>query len=64
MGVVEGEQKGGAITAPGRRDRPAPGVVRDSCYDSVRPWYFQLWHRDANPTLTSNFTDAVAVTFF
>ena len=20
----------------GRRDRPAPGVVRDSCYDSVR----------------------------
>ena len=52
------------MTAPGRRDRPAPGVVRDSCYDSVRPWYFQLWHRDANPTLTSNFTDAVAVTFF
>ena len=26
-------------------------------------WYFQAWHRDANPTLTSNFTDAVAVTF-
>jgi hypothetical protein len=26
-------------------------------------WYFQAWHRDANPTLTSNFTDAVSVTF-
>jgi hypothetical protein len=25
-------------------------------------WYFQAWHRDANPTLTSNFTDAVSVT--
>lgn len=24
-------------------------------------WYFQAWHRDANPTLTSNFTDAVKV---
>jgi hypothetical protein len=26
-------------------------------------WYFQAWHRDANPTLTSNFTDAVSITF-
>jgi len=26
-------------------------------------WHFQLWHRDANPMVTSNFTDAVAVTF-
>jgi probable HAF family extracellular repeat protein len=26
-------------------------------------WHFQAWHRDANPTLTSNFTDAVSVTF-
>ena len=26
-------------------------------------WYFQCWHRDANPTTTSNFTDAVSVTF-
>lgn len=24
---------------------------------------FQLWHRDANPTVTSNFTDAVSVIF-
>ncbi|RKY16071.1 MAG: hypothetical protein DRQ55_18765 [Planctomycetota bacterium] len=26
-------------------------------------WNFQAWYRDANPTTTSNFTDAVAVTF-
>ena len=27
-------------------------------------WYFQLWHRDAvGGQTTSNFTDAVAVTF-
>jgi hypothetical protein len=26
-------------------------------------WNFQAWHRDVNPTLTSNFTDAVSVTF-
>ena len=26
-------------------------------------WYFQAWYRDANPNPTSNFTDAVSVTF-
>ena len=26
-------------------------------------WTFQAWYRDANPTPTSNLTDAVAVTF-
>jgi hypothetical protein len=26
-------------------------------------WHFQAWYRDANPTSTSNFTDAVSVTF-
>ena len=26
-------------------------------------WNFQAWHRDANPLVTSNFTDAVSVTF-
>ncbi len=40
---------------------PTPtGLVAASMFST---WYFQLWHRDANPTLTSNFTDAVAVTF-
>ena len=27
-------------------------------------WNFQGWHRDANPNATSNFTDAVSITFF
>lgn len=26
-------------------------------------WSFQCWYRDANPTITSNFSDAVSVTF-
>jgi hypothetical protein len=26
-------------------------------------WSFQAWHRDANPTVTSNFTEAVTVLF-
>jgi hypothetical protein len=25
-------------------------------------WHFQAWHRDANPSVTSNFTDTTAVT--
>ena len=35
-------------------------------YVAVQPgdtWNFQAWHRDANPGPTSNFTDAVSVTF-
>jgi len=33
---------------------------------SVQPgetWRFQLWYRDANPTVTSNFSDGLAITF-
>ena len=26
-------------------------------------WHFQCWYRDANPASTSNFTDALALTF-
>lgn len=26
-------------------------------------WYFQCWHRDVNPTATSNFTDAIGIDF-
>lgn len=26
-------------------------------------WNFQMWHRDLNPTPTSNFTDAVSIVF-
>ena len=37
-----------------------------TAFVSVMPgetWNFQLWHRDANPTATSNFTEAIEVTF-
>ncbi|MEM8709458.1 MAG: hypothetical protein AAGG01_00785 [Planctomycetota bacterium] len=27
-------------------------------------WHFQAWHRDANPGITSNFTDAVVIDLF
>ena len=30
---------------------------------SGETWNFQAWYRDANPTVTSNFTDAVGITF-
>ncbi|MBL4770472.1 MAG: hypothetical protein JKY61_04900 [Planctomycetes bacterium] len=36
-------------------------------YLAVQPGetlFFQAWHRDLNPTPTSNLTDAVAITFF
>ncbi|MEM8713900.1 MAG: hypothetical protein AAGG01_23395, partial [Planctomycetota bacterium] len=26
-------------------------------------WWFQVWYRDANPGVTSNFTDALGITF-
>ncbi|MEL6430088.1 MAG: hypothetical protein AAFZ87_03585 [Planctomycetota bacterium] len=37
-----------------------------SGFTSVQPgdtWYFQAWHRDSNPGVTSNFTDGVRVQF-
>ena len=37
-----------------------PAVASAAAGDT---WRFQAWFRDANPTATSNFTDAVAVTF-
>ena len=27
-------------------------------------WNFQCWYRDLNPTLTSNFSDGLTITFF
>lgn len=27
-------------------------------------WHFQAWHRDANPTLTSNFTNGLSILFW
>ena len=26
-------------------------------------WHFQAWHRDRNPLPTTNYTDAVSITF-
>ena len=40
---------------------PTPsGLVMAS---SGEAWNFQAWHRDANPTTTPNFTNAVSVRF-
>ncbi len=40
---------------------PTPtGLVAATTFST---WYFQLWYRDTNPAPTSNFTDAVSVTF-
>lgn len=41
-------------------------MPRTMGFVAVQPgdiWYFQAWHRDANPGPTSHFTDAVSVTF-
>lgn len=35
----------------------APAVVAGDL------WWFQVWYRDSNPTATSNFTNAIGVTF-
>ncbi len=37
---------------------PPPATIQPG-----QTWYFQGWYRDQNPTPTSNFTSAVAVTF-
>ncbi|MEM8711761.1 MAG: PQQ-binding-like beta-propeller repeat protein [Planctomycetota bacterium] len=39
---------------------PTPGGLITATAGET--WNFQAWYRDANPTVTSNFTDAVAVT--
>jgi FG-GAP-like repeat len=36
---------------------PPQGILQGST------WNFQLWHRDKNPVVTSNFTDAVSILF-
>jgi hypothetical protein len=42
-----------------RMPQPAGSVAAQA----GETWNFQAWHRDANPTPTSNFTDAVSVLF-
>jgi hypothetical protein len=52
-GVLTLELDLGALPTP---TGPAPALAGQT-------WSFQCWHRDANPGPTSNFSDAVAVTF-
>ncbi|QDV09042.1 Lactonase, 7-bladed beta-propeller [Planctomycetes bacterium Poly30] len=40
-----------------------PSVPTSVAIQPGDSWSFQLWYRDANPTVTSNFTDRVTVTF-
>lgn len=42
-----------AIPTPGGLTTVVPGDT----------WHFQAWHRDANPTPTSNYTDALTIVF-
>ncbi|MEZ6018409.1 MAG: hypothetical protein R3F49_25160 [Planctomycetota bacterium] len=42
---------------------PAPTLSGSVAAQPGDTWNFQAWHRDANPTRTSNFTDAVSVLF-
>ncbi|MEM8709486.1 MAG: vanadium-dependent haloperoxidase [Planctomycetota bacterium] len=51
-GTLFGSVDLNALPQPGGAVAAQPGET----------WNFQAWHRDANPTSTSNLTDAVAVT--
>ncbi|MEL6714337.1 MAG: hypothetical protein AAFP86_11220 [Planctomycetota bacterium] len=37
---------------------PLPSAV-----SAGETWYFQVWHRDVNPTPTANFTEAIEITY-
>jgi hypothetical protein len=59
---VTGSAAYGAVSIPVDLTR----VPQPSSFVAVQPgetWRFQLWFRDVNPNVTSNFTNAVAVTF-
>lgn len=62
LGFVTGSAAYGAVSIPVDLTR----VPQPSSFVAVQPgetWRFQLWFRDVNPNVTSNFTNAVAVTF-
>ncbi|MCP3913994.1 MAG: hypothetical protein GY711_00380, partial [bacterium] len=43
-----------------------PGALPTAPASAILPgetWNFQAWHRDHTPGLTSNFTEAMSVTF-
>jgi len=53
MGTLSLQVDLGAVPTPAGTVAALPGDT----------WYFQAWHRDQNPQNTSNFTDAVSVSF-
>ena len=38
-------------------------VIPPASINPGETWYYQLWHRDFNPTPTSNFSRGIAITF-
>jgi len=61
-GSVTGSAAFGSVSIPVDLTQ----VPQASTLAAVQPgetWRFQFWYRDVNPAQTSNFTDAVAITF-
>jgi len=61
-GSVTGSASFGSVSIPVDLTQ----VPQASTLAAVQPgetWRFQFWYRDVNPAQTSNFTDAVAITF-
>ncbi len=64
--VGPGQIKNSGTTGSFALDIDLTTMAQPSGNVAVQPgetWNFQAWHRDANPTSTSNFTDALSVTF-
>ncbi|WP_419191324.1 FG-GAP repeat protein [Saltatorellus ferox] len=40
-----------------------PQPIGTASVSAGETWWFQVWYRDANPAVTSNFTDAVGIAF-
>ena len=56
-----GAAEGAAMISLDLSTTPTPGGPVP--IQAGETWHFQAWYRDANPGPTSNFTDAVSVTF-
>jgi hypothetical protein len=64
------EQHAGQVQSSGADDRVSMTVDLSDlptnppqAVAAGQTWNFQCWYRDSNPGPTSNFTDAVSVTF-
>ena len=62
LGQVQSSGASGSFTIPVDLNAipSGAGFVAVQAGDT---WNFQCWHRDVNPTATSNFTNAVSITF-